>query len=64
MSKNAVTPRVQKPPALMSSRASGLVLVDLRSKRSLSSGIIIIIILIIIIIMNNNNNNTDNNSSE
>ena len=63
MSKNAVTPRVQKPPALMSSRASGLVLVDLRSKRSLSSGIIIII-LIIIIIMNNNNNNTDNNSSE
>ena len=32
--KNAVFPRVQNPPALMSSRASGLVFVELRSKCS------------------------------
>ena len=37
--KNAVFPRVQNPPALMSSRASGLVFVELRSKCSLSNGI-------------------------
>ena len=37
--KNTVFPRVQNPPALMSSRASGLVFVELRSKCSLSNGI-------------------------
>ena len=37
-SKNAVTPRDQKPPALKSSLASGLVTAVLRLNRSLSRG--------------------------
>lgn len=36
--KNAVTPRDQNPPALMSNLASGLVFADLKSNFSLSSG--------------------------
>ena len=36
--KNALTPRVQNPPALMTIRTSGLVLVDLRSKCSKRPG--------------------------
>ena len=37
-SKNAVTPRDQKPPAFMSSLASGLITALLRLNRSLSRG--------------------------